>query len=163
MGYIVLLCVPHLSIWRHLQTSSWFAAYPLTFLCRRLWVYGKLFIVKWSVSVMNSLQVITDVQMHGLVQPHTWKCSLTFNCCNTINMSFDRTLATLLLQSSRHSGCWWHGSWLAPIHLKQSRQCRPCLKPKSSIGRLLSWWSFQLSLSCFHIFKVSHAARLKIR
>ena len=33
----VLLCVAHWNVWYHLQSSSWFAAHPLPFLCRRWW------------------------------------------------------------------------------------------------------------------------------
>ena len=31
---------------------------------------------EWSVSTMPSLQVITDVQMRGLTEPHMWKWSI---------------------------------------------------------------------------------------
>ena len=41
-----LLCVAHWNGWRHLQSSSWFAAHPLSFLCRQWWGLGKLFFVE---------------------------------------------------------------------------------------------------------------------
>ena len=40
-----LLFVAHRSLWCHLQSSCWFAAYPLPFLCRRWWGPSKLFFV----------------------------------------------------------------------------------------------------------------------
>ena len=41
-----LLSVAHWHVWRHLQSSSWFAAHPLSFLCRRWWAPSKLFFVE---------------------------------------------------------------------------------------------------------------------
>ena len=40
-----VFCGTHWNVWRHLQSSSWFAAYPLSFLCRRWWGPGKSFFV----------------------------------------------------------------------------------------------------------------------
>ena len=68
-----LLCAAHWNVWRHLL-SRWFAAYPLTFFCRRWWAPNKLFFAVWKVSTMSSQQVIRDVQMRGLIKPHKWKC-----------------------------------------------------------------------------------------
>ena len=69
------LCVAQWNVWRHLQSSSWFAAYPLSFVCRRLWGLSYS-LLEWSVSAISSLHVITDVQLHGLIKPHRWKCPI---------------------------------------------------------------------------------------
>ena len=31
-------------------------------------------LLEWSASAIPSLQVITDIQMRGLIKPHKWKC-----------------------------------------------------------------------------------------
>ena len=70
-----LWCVAHWNVWRHLQFQSRFAAYPLSFLCRRRGGPGKSFFVG-SVSAMSSLHVITDVQMRGWIKLWKWKCPI---------------------------------------------------------------------------------------
>ena len=71
-----LLCVAHWNVWRHLQSSRWFAAYPLPFLCRRWWGPSKSFFVAMKFSAMSSSKVITDAQMRGLIKHHKWKCPI---------------------------------------------------------------------------------------
>ena len=73
-----LLCVVHWNISCYLQSSNWFAAFPLTFFCRRWWGPSKLFILCLNevFRKMSSLQVITDIQMHGLTKPHKCQCPI---------------------------------------------------------------------------------------
>ena len=33
-------------------------------------------LMRWSVSAMSSLHMITDVQMRGLIKSHKWKCPI---------------------------------------------------------------------------------------
>ena len=60
-------CVAHWNIWCHLPSSSWFAAYPLSFLCRRWWGPSKSFFVgmkffcKWKCPLLNQFRDILHV------------------------------------------------------------------------------------------------------
>ena len=74
-----LLCVAHWNTLRHLQSSSWFAAYPLQPTECPISVddgeaLASLSLLEWSVSAITRLQVIADVQIYGLIKPHKWKC-----------------------------------------------------------------------------------------
>ena len=64
-----LLCVAHWNVWHHLQSPRWFAAYSLSFLCRRWWGLSKLFFV--GMKCFCNAQVTIDYRRSdgGLINP----------------------------------------------------------------------------------------------
>ena len=58
-----LLCMAHWNVWRYLQSSSWFAAHPLSFLCRRRWDPTRLFFV--GIKSFCNVQLTRDYRRSG--------------------------------------------------------------------------------------------------
>ena len=59
-----LSCVAHWNVWHHLQSSSWFAASPLSFLCQRRWGLSKLFFV--GMKCFCNVQLTSDYKRLNL-------------------------------------------------------------------------------------------------